>query len=94
MSRKVIAEKNIPDWLPTENDYQLVFCVVDGLWIELGHNLSKYNNITLAEYLQDMNICIPDYTQFLRIIDPERNLHFEYRSYGGRVRIDVKYGLA
>lgn len=92
--KKIDAEKNVVGYFPTEKDYQLVFCPVDAgdhyEWRELGHNIPKYNNMLLADYLQDMNICVPDFTQFLRIIDDERNLHFEYRCYGGRVRIDVK----
>lgn len=84
------AEKNKIDWFPTENDYELVFVEVDGLWREVSHNVAKYNNMLLCDYLAQIGIQIPDYTQFLRVLDPERNLHFEYRCFGGRVRIDVK----
>lgn len=86
-------KKNIPDWIPSEDDYTLVFMEVkdpDGWmsWREVSHNLAKYSNILLSEYLLIMKLYIPDYTQFLRIINREDNYHFEYRSYGGRVRID------
>lgn len=86
--------RNIPNWFPSENDYTLVFMEVkdpDGelRWREVSHNLAKYNNMLLAEYLLSVGLYIPDFTQFLRIIDRESNLHFEYRAYGGRVRIDV-----
>lgn len=81
--------KNVPNWVANEKDYRLLFCLVEDEWRECSHNLPKYNNMLLADYLAEMQICIPDYTQFLRIYDDERNLHFEYRCYGGRIRIDV-----
>lgn len=86
--------KNVPDWFPTDSDYELVFMEVkdpDGYlrWREVSHNLEKFSNMMLADYLLHIGLYIPDYTQFLRIINRERNLHFEYRAYGGRVRIEV-----
>lgn len=88
MSRKSTF-RNVPDWSPSDSDYQLVFCDVDGFYRECGHDIPKYRDVLLSDYLLEMNIFIPDYTQFIRIIDLERSLHFEYRSYGGRVCIDV-----
>lgn len=70
----------------TETDYRLVFLDVDGLWRECGHDVPKYNSIILSDYLADVGIFIPDYTQFIRIESPD--YHFEYRCYGGRVIID------
>lgn len=88
MMRKV--EKNKCNWTPSESDYVLVFCDVDGLWQECSNNLPKFHNMLLADYLAFMNIQVPDYTQFLRILDYERNIQFTYRAYNmARVQINV-----
>lgn len=82
--------KNIRNWSPSETDYVLVFCDVDGLWIECSNNLPKFNKMLLADYLAYMNIQVPDYTQFLRIMDYERNIEITYRAYNmARVQINV-----
>ena len=81
--KKVNAERNCPKWVSNEKDYQLVFCEVDGYWRECGHNIPKYANMLLADYLSLMCLSIPDYTQFMRIIAP--NYRFEYRSCVGSV---------
>lgn len=88
--RKVEIFRNQLDWFPSDNDYQLVFMDVDGFYRECGHCVPSFSDMLLSDFLSSININIPDYTNFLRIYDPERNLHFEYRSYGGLVRIDVK----
>lgn len=94
MSKKTF--KNCPNWVANERDYQLVFMPVLNVvtrnyeYREVGHDIPKFRNMMLADYLSDMGLYIPDYTQFLRIISPE--YHFEYRAYNNaRIRIDVKY---
>lgn len=82
---KVNASKNVPDWFPSEDDYVLVFCEVQGYWRECSNNVPKFNHMLLADYLSSLGLCIPDYTQFIRILNPE--YHFEYKSFGGRVTI-------
>lgn len=42
-----------------------------------------------ADFCDIYGIAIPDDTQFLRVRSYARHLHFEYRSYGARVRINV-----
>lgn len=84
--------RNVPHWHPAENDYVLVFMPVDGLWIEVGHDIPKYKNMTLADYLQHMNIIVPDWTQFLRVIDEERRMLFEYRAYDA-LRVVIKVSI-
>lgn len=87
MSKKLV-EKNLPAWYPTEEDYELVFCEVNGFWRECSHNVPKYKDMLFCDYLAELGICIPDYTQFMRICAPD--YHFEYRAYGGRIRVDYK----
>lgn len=93
MSKRVTTFRNVPNWEPSPDDYQLLFCEVmseNGYeWRECSHNIDQFKDMLLADYLDFMHIHVPDYTQFLRIYDLERDLHIEYRSIGGRVRIDV-----
>lgn len=87
MQKKVQTFRNCPNWLPNDHDYQLFFVEVDGVWRELGHDMPKYANCILSDYLAIMNLYnIPDYTQFLRIIHPD--YYLEFRHYGGCIRID------
>lgn len=93
MLQKVTAKRNIPNWMPNDDDYELVFMeVYNGIdrfeMREVGHNIPKYNNMLLCDYLDELGLYVPDYTQFLRVVNPE--YHFEYRAYGGRVRIDYE----
>lgn len=71
---------NVKGWRANENDYVLMFMPdKQGMWRELGHEIPKYNNILFADYLSELAINVPDYTQFLRIISDE--FLFEYRAY-------------
>lgn len=80
---------NKPGWRPTPNDYRLIFTQAsDGYWREITNNLPEYGNMVLAEYLDEMGIYLPDDCQFCRIVND--NIHFEYRAYGGQIRIDVE----
>lgn len=91
--KKEKLRPNVPNWYPTDTDYVLVFMPVDGLWIEVGHDLPKFKNMLLCDFLQHIGVCIPDWTQFLRIIDEERKLLLEYRAYDCmRVTIRVSIG--
>ena len=81
---------NSKDWAPSINDYVLVFIPVDGIWIEVGHDIPCYRNITLADYLNIIGITIPDWTQFIRIIDEERGFYIEYRCYGS-MRVSIRF---
>ena len=90
MARKINITCNIPNWFCTESDYTLVFVPFeDGIYREASGNLIKFHNILLSDYLNYIGISVPDYTQFLRIKDYDRNLNFEYRVCGARVRVDV-----
>lgn len=80
-------KKNVPGWKPSNRDYRLMFREVDGVWREISNNLPQYSGMILADYLALMGIDIPDGCQFCRII--RDNLHFEFREYGGTIRIDV-----
>lgn len=44
---------------------------------------------TPAEFCEVYGIAVPDDTQFLRVKSYVRHLHFEFRDYGGRIRINV-----
>lgn len=88
MSRPVNHGKNVPDWLPSENNYQLVFCDVDGVFRECGHDIPKYRDMILSDYFNEMHLVVPDYCQFMRVLHPDYLL--EYRAFGGRIRIDYK----
>lgn len=81
---------NIHGWRPSEKDYVLVFMPVDGVWVEVGHDIPKYRNITLAAYLEILGIVVPDWTQFLRIIDEERGYYIEYRAYDS-MRVTIRF---
>lgn len=84
MSKKI--SKNVPNYLPTEDDYVLLFMPDDnGLWREMSNNLNKYYRMLLCDYLAEMELFIPDYCQFMRIITPDEWI--EYRAYGERVMI-------
>ena len=81
------TRKNQKGWRPTANDYLLIFRPVDGMWREISNNLPEYSGVCLADYLQQLNIAVPDGCTFFRI--KRGNLHFEYRDFGAYVRIDV-----
>ena len=93
---KIETFKNVPNWVANERDYQLVFVPTHNIvtnifeYREAGHDIPKYRNILLADYLLDIGVCVPDFTQFLRVITED--FRFEYRAYNNaRIRIDVKY---
>lgn len=87
-AKKFETFRNASDYFPSENDYQLVFCEVDGEFRECGHDIKKYANMLLSDYLSEMNLLVSDYTQFIRIIAPD--YYLEFRATGSRVRIDYK----
>lgn len=45
---------------------------------------------TPADLADLCGVAVPDYTQFLRVIDREQNLHFEFRAYDGCIRINIR----
>ena len=93
MAVKEKFRPNVPNWHPTDTDYVLVFMPVDGLWIEVGHDVPKFKNVLLADFLQYIGVYVPDWSQFLRVIDEDRKLFFEYRAYDCmRVTIRVCLG--
>lgn len=74
-------KKHVPNkynWVANEHEYVLVFCLVDGIWVELGHDIEKYRNITLSSYLALFGIDLPNYTQYLRINAPKYNLFIKF----------------
>ena len=79
--------KNKPGWVPTVKDYRLIFRQIDGEWREITNNLPQYRGVLLADYLEQMEIVIDCDCQFCRVV--RDGLTFEYRVYGGSVRIDV-----
>lgn len=88
MSVKNTYLPNKPDWLPNENDYVLVFMPVDCIWREVGHEIPKYINMTLADYQSEIGLYVPDYTQFLRIVADDYCI--EYRAYDC-MRVTIHY---
>ena len=66
-------------WRPTEDDYVLVFMPVDGLWRELSHDIPKYANMVLSDYLAEIGLFVPDDCQFMRIVSDTE--YIEYRAY-------------
>ena len=86
MSNKRNFSKNVPNWQPTPEDYRLVFREVDGLWVEISGNLPSLGNITLADYLSQIGIEVPDGCTFCRV---KRDWWcWEYRDNGSHIRID------
>lgn len=84
MSKKI--SKNLPNWLPTDDDYVLLFMPDEkGDWREMSNNLNKYYGMLLCDYLQLMQLQVPDYCQFMRIISEDEWI--EYRVYGNRITI-------
>lgn len=82
-------KKNARGWIATDNDYRLIFREdKQGFWTEITYNLPQFGGILLADYLDQMGISIPDDCQFCRIKSVD--MLFEWRCYGGAVRIDVK----
>lgn len=45
--------------------------------------------MTPADLADVFGFVIPEYTQFLRIIDTQQELGFEYRHNGGSIRINI-----
>lgn len=45
---------------------------------------------TPADLASICGVAVPDYTQFLRVINREDNLRFEYRAYDGCIRINIR----
>lgn len=85
-AKNVQVIKNVPNYHATDDDYILVFVPFeDGLWREAGHNIKRYNNIIMSDYLSELGLCIPDYTQFMRVMRPDSVI--EYRTYGNRCTI-------
>ena len=60
-------KKNAPNWVPTVNDYVLIFREVDGCWREITGNLAEYRDMILADYYEAMDITLPDGCTFCRI---------------------------
>lgn len=82
-----ILKKNAKGWVATIKDYRLVFRPVDGMWREISNNLPEYSGVCLADYLQQVNVAVPDGCTFCRVI--RGGFHFEYRDFSAYVRIDV-----
>lgn len=85
---KEVFSKNVAGWVPTANDYRLIFRFVDDMWIEVSGNVLAFAGMTLADYLAEMCITIDDDCTFCRI--RRERLTFEYRDCSGYIRIDVR----
>lgn len=46
------------------------------------------DHCTLAEYLERIGLIVPDYCQFCRVVEPDRQI--EFRHYGGVYRINIR----
>lgn len=77
-------------WRPSENDFVLVFMPVNGFWREVAHDIPKYSDILLSDFLSIMNLQIPDYTQFLRIISDDMYLAYRHCD-SQRITIRILY---
>lgn len=81
-------KKNKPGWVATPDDYRLMFKEINGFWVEFTNNLPEYSGMTLAWYLHEMDIVIPEGCQFCRIHRGDECI--EYRDCGSYVRIDYE----
>lgn len=71
--------------MKTNKIFDYKFRCIDGVWTLINGD----SPIVLADFLESISVpYIPDFTQFLRIIEPERLL--EYRAYGGTICITIK----
>lgn len=91
--RKEDYKKNAPNWTATPDDYRLVFRLVDGMWREVTNNLACYADMLLADYLQEMDIVVPEHCRSLNIryVDEHNyDVKIWYRCYAdnGTVAID------
>lgn len=86
-------EKNVPKWEPTVNDYMLAFREVDGYWREISGNVPQYANMIFAEYLDEMDIALPDDCVFCRIKrnDDKGVMKWEFKQYSGILYVYYKY---
>ena len=81
-------KKNVPGWMPSENDYLLVFQFVYGFWREISGNVPKYAGMIFADYLDAVGINLPDDCTFCRI---QRDGEiWECKVYGGMIRVYYK----
>ena len=83
-----LMKKNVPNWVPSDKDYRLIFREVDGLWIEVSNNLPKYYGMTFADYCNQVDMIIDYGCTFARF--RRGNVDTCYRDCGGYLRIDVK----
>lgn len=81
-------KKNKPAWVPTEDDYRLIFREVDERWVEITGNIPRFKGMTLAEYLDMMGLVMNEGTAFCRIIT--NRYVIEYRDFHSYVRIDIE----
>lgn len=81
-----MMKKNVPNWVPSNKDYRLIFKEVNGLWIEVSNNLPRYHGITFAEYCSMMDMTIDDGCTFARFKWGARELCFS--DCHGYLRID------
>lgn len=81
--------KNVPGWKPTKDDYMLAFRQLnDGFWREISGNIPEYNNMILADYLDEIDVNIPDDCIFCRIKRIDEQI--EFRQNSGLIRIFYK----
>lgn len=79
---------NKRNYYPNELDYVLVFMPIDGIWREVGHDIVKYRDMLLSDYLLQVGLVLPDYCQFCRVVREEEQI--EYRAYNSH-RITISY---
>lgn len=84
--REESYKKNAPGWHATKDDYRLIFRMVDGLWREITNNIPEYFNMVLADYLQVVDVIIPDGCKMMRI-ERDDELFF-IREWGNNILID------
>lgn len=79
-------KKNAPGWVATNEDYRLVFRLVDGCWREISNNLPQYSNMILADYCAQVELEIPDGCEMMRIRRDFK--HYQIRRWGANMVVD------
>ena len=81
--------KNKRGWKPTKDDYLLAFrCLDDGYWREISGNIPEYSNMILADYLDEIDMNLPDDCIFCRVRRTDEEI--EFKQYSGIIYISYK----
>lgn len=86
MANKRNFSKNAPNWKPSKDNYLLIFQEVDGYWKEISGNIQEYADMVFADYLDEIDIHLPDDCTFCRVSRDDWT--WEFRAYGAQIRIN------